>query len=109
MANKNIEESLEEAKNYINNLEGEADINIADRILNSCKSFLHQPHTKEFDDYDKKITTELEQKLDEAKEKNDKEKDSFMKYYNMAQYYITLRLEKTQRMINYLDALNKKL
>ena len=109
MANENITESINEAKNYIDNMQAEADLNIADRILNSCKSFLHQPHTKEFEDFNKKINVEFEHKLDEAKDKNDQEKDSYLKYFNMAQYYITLRLEKTQRMMNYLDSLNKKL
>jgi len=111
MANKNIEESINEAKNYLNGVEadGEVSINIADRILGSCKSFVHPPHNKELEDYEKKLEVEFDNKLAEAKKLNDKEKDTYLKYLNMAQYVINLRLEKTQRHINFLDRINQKL
>ena len=108
--NKDISESLSQAKEYLNGVEtdGDVSIDIADRILGSCKCFIHQPHTKEFDEFATKINVEFEQKLREAKEKNSKEKDTYFKYLNMAQFLINLRLERTQRMINYLDNLNRE-
>jgi hypothetical protein len=111
MPDKYIEESLGEAKDYINKIEthGEPMINIAERILHSCKSFMHPPHNSEYESYIKKIDTEFDIKLRDAKEKNDKESDSFLKYYNMAQFVLNLRVEKLTRVINYLDTLNKKL
>lgn len=111
MANKYIEESLEEAKGYLNKVEesGEPMLHIAERILESCKAFMHQPETKQYEDYLQKLDTEFSLKLREAKEKNDSEKDSFMKYYSMAQFVINLNVEKIQRIMNYLDRLNQKL
>jgi len=109
--NKDISESLSQAKEYLNGVEvdGEVSIDIADRILGSCKCFIHQPHSKDFDDFNNKINAEFDLKLREAKEANSKEKDTYFKYFNMAQFVITLRLERTQRMINFLDKLNEKL
>jgi len=111
MANKNITESLEEAKQYLNSVEelGEAGINIADRVIDSCKCFIHQPQLKEYEDFSSKIDTEFDIKLKEAKDENDKETDSYLKYFNMAQFIINLRIGRTQRMINFLDRLNQKL
>lgn len=111
MANKNIETSLSEAKNYLNGVEqdGEVSINIADRILGSCKAFIHPPHLKELEDFETKINVEFEQKWKEAKDDNVKEKDDSLKYYNLAQFFINLRLAKTMRWINFLDKLNQKL
>lgn len=111
MPNEHINTSLEEAKTYLNGVEtdGEVSINIADRILASCKSFVHGDKTKELDDFLNKIGSEFDMKLKEAKEKNDKESDSYFKYLNMAQFILNLRLEKTQRHINFLDRLNQKL
>jgi len=111
MANKNITDSLEEAKHYLNSVEelGEAGINIADRITDSCKCFIHQPQLKDYEDFVKKIDAEFDLKLREAKGENEKEKDSYLKYFNMAQFIINLRIGKTQRMINFLDNLNQKL
>ena len=111
MANKNIEESLSEAKNYLNGVEtdGEASINIADRILGSCKVFVHPPHLKDLLDYEQKINIDFEEKWNEAKQKNMKEKDDSLKYYNLAQFFINLRIAKTMDWINFLDRLNQKL
>jgi len=110
MANKNISESLDEAKEYLNGVEelGEASINIADRILDSCKCFIHPPHLKEYEDFMVKLDAEFDMKLKEAKQDNEKETDSYLKYFNMAQFIINLRIGKTQRMINFLDRLNQK-
>lgn len=109
--NKDISESLSQAKEYLNGVEtdGEVSIDIADRILGSCKCFIHPPHSKDFDEFNGKIDAEFEMKMKEAKDANSKEKDTYLKYLNMAQFVINLRLEKTQRMINFLDKLNEKL
>jgi len=111
MPNKEITESLADAKKYLNDMEsmGEASVDIADRILGSCRSFIHQPQTKDFEEFLNKVAAEFEMKLKEAKTLNDQEKDTSLKYYNLAQYVLNLRLEKTQRVMNYLDRLNQKL
>lgn len=108
---KNIEESLKEATKYLNGVEqdGEVSINIADRILSSCRCFIHDPHLKELEDFEKKEQAEYEVKIHEAKDENEKEPETYMKYLNMAQYLLNLRLEKTQRMISFLHRLNQKL
>ena len=111
MANKYIEESLKDAKEYLNQVEesGEPMLAVSERILQSCKSFMHQPETKQYEEYLGKLETEFDLKLREAKKKNDMEKDTFLKYYNMAQFVLNLRIEKIQRIMNYLDRLNQKL
>ena len=110
MTNKLIEESLIEAKNYVNQIDelGESGLNIADRILSSCKLFIDKSHLKELEDFENKVNKDYEEKMKEAREMNDKEKDTYMKYLNMAQYVVNSRLEKTQLMINFLHKLNQK-
>lgn len=113
MSNQNISDSIKEASDYLNSIEdmGEASINIADRIIGSCKSFLHPPHLKEFETKQTELTIDVEENIKDAKQKiaDQYGQDTYMYHQVLANHIINTRIEKTGKMINFLDKLNQKL
>ena len=112
MGNRYISENIEEAKNYLNDMEkmGMSALHIADRILDSNKLFVHDPdkqkNVKETLD---KITNEYNSAKNNAIKKSGDEPDSYEKHVNIANYLLSIHLERTQKLISFWDRLNQKL
>ena len=113
MSNKFIEETIKEANNNLNSVEdmGEAAVNIADRLIESCKGFLHPPNLKDFEDKIAEVNDDVIDNINDAKQKISDQygKDSYMYHQILANHIINTRIEKTNKLINYLDQLNRKL
>jgi len=111
MSNKFIEEDIEEAREKMSELEtrGEVSVDDAERLLRKCVRFVHPPHLQEFEKFLKQIDTDYELKVNEAKQINNAEKDSYLKFFNIAQFILTLKIERVDRMFNFISKLNKKM
>ena len=112
MANKNITENNEEAKKYLNDVEvmGPSALRVADRILDSNKLFIHNPEKqKEMNETIDKITKDYNEAFEDAVKQSKEEPESYEKHVNLANYFIGIHLEKTQKLISFWDRLNQKL
>ena len=112
MANKQISENIEEAKEYLNDVEsmGMSALNVADRILESNKLFVHnQEKIKEITGSIEKIMKDYNNAVADANRQNKEEPESYEKHIKIANYLATVRLEKTQKLINFWDRINDKL
>ena len=109
--NEQLSESIKEAQSYLNQIEdmGEAALNIADRIITSCKIFLHD---KQLDDFIAKMShmeADVETKIKDAEKKIGglHGAGTYMFHQVLANYIINARIEKTTILLNYLDKLNQ--
>ncbi|MBD3195204.1 MAG: hypothetical protein GF317_09125 [Candidatus Lokiarchaeota archaeon] len=112
MANKNISENIEEAKNYLNSVEemGMSALRVANRILDSNKVFVHLPEKqKEINETIDGILKDYENAKRDALSQINKEADSYEKHIEIANYLAQLELEKTQKLIAFWDRFNQKL
>jgi len=111
MANPNITDGIEKAKAWVEQLdrEGVNALNMADGILHNCKAFVHDVKIKEqITNHETKIFTDFSKKMFEARKELDKSELIF-RTNDEANYELTLRLWKTQEMLAFWDAINKKI
>lgn len=112
MVNKYISDNIDAAKNYVNSIEemGIVALKIADRILDSNKLFVHAPeHQKTIDKELEEILKGYNDSKNNAITENEKEPESYEKHIKLANFFIKIDLEKTQKLISFWDRLNQKL
>lgn len=110
MANENITKAINEASGYIEQVEqlGVMGLNMADGILNNCRSFVHDPvMKKKISDHEEKIFTDFQKKIDEAR-KELKDSDPLFSWQDGMSYYMNMRLWKTQEMLSFWDKINNE-
>ena len=115
MSNEYVTESLKDAKDHLDSImnpraDAAAELAIAERILRSCKSFLHGKNKEEWlKKWDK---VEMEEKVErrKAEEEIRKEmKNEYLFHSAMANYELTTWIKKIEWLIGQLDMMNKTL
>ena len=109
MVNKQIEESILEAKNTLNQTEqlGELSYNIADGILYNLKAFVHdEAIRKRISDFEEKLLKDFSKKIIEARGKLDNY-DPLLAWKSGVGFYMELRQWKTLEMLTFWDKLVK--
>ena len=115
MPNEFITESIKDAKDHLNSImnpraDAAAELAIAERILRSCKSFLHGKNKEDWLKKWDKIEMEEKVETRKAEEEIKKETDNDYLFHSaMANYKLTAWIKKIEWLIDQLDMMNKTL